>query len=190
MSILLYPYFQEGYRVWGAGFQITFWCRRPTGDIVTEACFHILSLTGGPPSMSSLKWKSLLVVLKWIKLLKLPATHRRHTTIMFSYNFLEVTGTALEKSWTSFNFSSMFAVGRRKLKWSVSINEINVASGSPVGRRWVAGGSPVGRWWVTGTRNLYWNQALSHNKLSCAPTPHVPIFYTKDIGFGVYMLFL
>ena len=45
-----------------------------------------------------------------IKLLKLPATHRRPTAVMFPYEFLEVTGNAMEKSLTSLNFSSMSAV--------------------------------------------------------------------------------
>jgi len=67
---------------------------------------------------------SFQVVLKPIKLLKLPATHRRPTAVMFPYKFLEVAGTTMEKSWTSFNFSSM---GRRQLKWSVSTKKFNVA---------------------------------------------------------------
>ena len=43
----------------------------------------------------------------------------------------------------------MYAVGRRQLKWRVSIKEFNVAGGSPVSHRWVAN-----------TRKLCGNQAF------------------------------
>ena len=69
-----------------------------------------------------------------IKLLKLPATHRQPTAVMFPYEFLEVTGNAMEKK---FNKSQLFfdVCGGRQLKWSVFIKEFNVASELPVGRR-------------------------------------------------------
>ena len=118
--------------------------RRPTGDIATEACFHILFTYLWPTgdelfSVESfkieLKWKSFLVVLKPIKLLKLPATHRRPTAVMFPYKFLEVSGTAMEKKLNKFqlffDICGRSPVGHRQLKWGISINEFNDAGGSP-----------------------------------------------------------
>ena len=98
--------------------------------------------------------KVILVVLKPIKLLKLSATHRWPTTVMFPYKFLEVAGTAIEKKLNKFKLffdvCSGSPVGRRQSKWSVSIKEFIVAGELPVGRRhlkviWKPGLNEVGR---------------------------------------------
>ena len=136
------------------------WCRleiihthlRPTCDIATEAFFHILFTHWQPTGDElfsvenfkiKLKWKLFLVVLKPFKHLKLPATHRWPTAACFHLNFSRSPAPQWKKSWTSFNVSSMSAVGRW---WVVgSWNEVFPVktATSPVSHRWIAGGSPA-----------------------------------------------
>ena len=71
--------------------------------------------------------------------LKLPAIHRRPTTVMFPYTFLEAAGTAMEKELNKFQLFFDVCGGSpedgRQLKWSASNKEFNFADESPVGRR-------------------------------------------------------
>ena len=119
-------------------FHILFPHRRPTSD---EFSFvENLKI--------KLKWKSSLVVLKSIKHLKPPATHRRLIAVMFIYKFLEVAGTAMEKK---LNKYQLFFGVWGGLPWVAdSWNEEFPLKNSM---------SPLSLWWVAGTRQLYGNHA-------------------------------